>query len=47
MDISKFMAPDPLGHYAFLHRTSTFGEWNWLLLNFKKYRTWKADIAKI
>ena len=47
MDISKFMAPDPLGHYAFLHRTNTFGEWNWLLLNFKKYRTWKADIAEI
>ena len=28
LDISKFTAPGPLGHYTFLHRINTFGEKN-------------------
>ena len=33
VDISKFMAPGPLGHYAFLHRINTFAARNRPLLN--------------
>ena len=47
MNISKFLAPSSLGHYAFLYRINFFGARNWLLLNENKWRTWKADIAKI
>ena len=36
-----------LKRYAFLYRTNTFGTRNWFLLNFKKQRRWKADVAKI
>ena len=36
VDISRFMAPGPLGHYAFLHRINTFAARNRTLLNFKK-----------
>ena len=45
--IPNFMAPGPLGHYAFLHRINTSGAKNKPLLNFKKQRTCKGDIAKV
>ena len=35
MDISKFMAISPLGHYVFLHRINTFGARN--LENVKRW----------
>ena len=37
VDLSKFMGPNPLDHYAFLHRINTFGARN--IPSFKKQRT--------